>query len=294
MDSKTLIKNAIIKLKKHEIKFPHLEAEILLSFVLKKTREFLLTYPEYQLSKLQIKEYSELTKQRCKNIPVAYLLGQKEFYGFNFLVNKDVLIPRPETELMIDEIKKIVDTTNQKFTFIDIGTGSGCVIISLAKIFGLKHKYLASDISRLALIVARKNARLNNVAHIKFLRGDLLQPFFNSNLEIRNLAYRQEGLKLIITANLPYLTANQIKKSPSIKNEPHLALDGGKDGLNYYRSLLKQIKKSKINQAFILLEIDPTQKTKISSLIKKEYPQATLTIKKDLKGHSRLAIISLF
>lgn len=284
MDVKTVANNSIIKLKKYDIKLPHLEAEILLSFILEKPREFILAHPEFILTSAQTKKIEKLIQQRCKGIPIAYLIGYKEFYGFNFLANKNVLIPRPESELIIEEILKL--NPNNISSIIDVGTGSGCLVITLAKLLDKKIKYLGIDISQQALITAKKNAAINKITNIKFIKGDLLEPIIDKKNELLKP-------KLIIIANLPYLTEKQIKKSASIKKEPRLALDGGQDGLDYYRKLLEQIKKIKIKQAFILLEIDPTQKNKISSLIKNDLPQADFAIKKDLKGHSRLVILEL-
>lgn len=286
MNIKLALRQGYERLQKAKIKIPHFEAEILLSTIIKKPREFIFTYGEYSLTKKQIQAFNKLITQKISGWPTAYLIGQKEFYGLNFLVNENVLIPRPETELIIDEVKKLVKFTVNKFIVVDVGTGSGCIIITLAKL--LKQKiFYGIDISNKALQIAQKNAKINNVKNIKFLRGNLLQPFLNSKLEIINS-------KLIIIANLPYLTADQIKNSPSIKKEPSLALLGGKDGLDYYKKLLQQIKLLKLNNSEILLEIDPAQKIKIKSLVKKYLPAAEIQIKKDLKGHSRLVKISLF
>lgn len=282
MDVKNIITLAINTFNKRKIKFPHFEAEILLSFILQKPREFLLTYPEYIVSKTQVEMLNALIKKRMAGEPIAYLTGAKEFYGFKFNVNKNVLIPRPETELMVDEAIKIAHKKNI-MAFLDVGTGSGCIIISLAKILGCCFKYYGFDISAKAVLTARKNARMQEVEFVKFTTSNLLKKFKKCNIP-------KNGV--FILANLPYLTPKQIKKSKSIKNEPKLALLAGKDGLKYYKTLFKQINILKLKNFHLLIEIDPAQKNKISSLIKKSLPETNFIIKKDLRGHSRMVMIS--
>ena len=277
----------------------HLDAEILLAAVLKKPREFLFTHPERILSAGQNKKYEIFIKKRRAGMPVAYLIGHKSFYGLDFLVSKNVLVPRPETEMMVNEILNFkFQISNAKTIFIDIGTGSGCIIVSIVKSLQNKQfpisnfQFLATDISSAALLIARKNAKLHKAEkHIKFLRGDLLLPVLsdkNFQSKIKN-----QKPEIIITANLPYLTPAQIKNSPSIKYEPKLALTAGSDGLKYYRQLFKQIKKitSYGLRVTSLCEIDPGQTKKIKQLAKNELPKHKLEIKKDLAGYDRLLMI---
>ena len=292
MNIKTELWQAVVKLKKANIKSAHLDAEILLSFILNKTREFILTLPELKLTKAQQSKFNKLISRRIKGEPIAYLIGEKEFYGNKFLVNKQALIPRPETELMVDEALKIIKTKPAKFTLIDIGTGSGCVIISLAKILGNKYKYFGTDISKTALNIARKNSKINKAQFIKFASGDLLQPLLNSKILNRKS-------KILILANLPYGWTAWLNNSSAdtigLKFEPKIALFMGKDGLELYEKLLIQLRDvEKINKNInAFLEIDPRQKLKIGRMIKKNLPDATFAIKKDLKGHNRLIILKL-
>jgi release factor glutamine methyltransferase len=301
-----ILEEAIKKLSNKKILSAHLDAEILLSYVLKKPREFILAHPEKKLTKSQVARCALCVMRRIKGEPIAYITGHKEFYGLDFFVNKNVLIPRPETELMVDEALKILKAKDTRCLIghrvsriiIDVGTGSGCIIITLAKNLNSKFKiqnskFFATDISKPALAIARKNAKLHQVdKQIKFLHGNLLEPIIKKikSLEIRNY-------NLVILANLPYLTPAQIKNSPSIKYEPKLALSAGKDGLKYYRRLFKQIKNVPCFMfhvsCFMLCEIDPSQTTKIKQLIKKEFPRAKIQIKKDLRGLNRLVICSI-
>ncbi|MBU0637138.1 MAG: peptide chain release factor N(5)-glutamine methyltransferase [Patescibacteria group bacterium] len=294
-----IIKLAAAKLIINKFNNPYFEIEILLSHILKKPREFILTHPEYKLNKKQISDFNFLIFKKLKNQPIAYLIKQKEFFDLKFFVNKDVLIPRPETELIVEETLKLATNSAQSITFIDIGTGSGCIVITLAKLLNQKSKIknqnlIGIDISKKALCIARKNAQMHNVSkNIKFFHGNLLKPI------IQNIKHEIQNTKYIITANLPYLTLTQIKNSPSIKYEPKKALNGGKNGLKLYEKLFKQINnlikntKYKIqNTFFILCEIDPSQTIQIKQLVKKYLPKSKLQIKKDLAGLNRLAIIN--
>lgn len=274
------------------IKNPALEAEILLSYILKKPQEFLFTYPNKKINKNQIAKFEALVKRRKKGEPIAYLIGNKEFYGLNFIVNKSTLIPRPETELMVEETFALITHNAQRATLVDVGTGSGCVIIALAKLLKLSItncELFAIDISDQALAVAKKNAKLHKVdKQIKFLQGNLLEPI------IKNKKLKIENCKLIILANLPYLTPTQIKSSSSIKYEPKSALDGGKDGLKYYRKLFKEVNiliKQNPVPLSLLCEIDPGQTGKIKKLAN-EFFYGKIEIIKDLSKRNRICLIN--
>jgi len=285
------IKSAIIEsskiLNSKEIESADLEAEIFLSYVLRRPREFILAHPEMELNYQQTWRMNRLVRQRTRGVPVAYLIGHKEFYGLDFLVNKNVLIPRPETELIVDEVIDLIKKEKIKNKkAIDVGTGSGCIICSLAK--NLKDdiiEFYGLDISKKALAVARKNAQKNGVDDcIHFLYGDLL------NVTDKTIFAEP----VIITANLPYLTIDQVKNSPTIQKEPRIALLSGVDGLDHYRRLFGQINECGIeNKAVIFCEINETQKDLMAGLIKQEFPKANLEFKNDLGGYCRLAVIKL-
>jgi len=284
---KQTLKLAAAKLSAHGLKLPRLEAEILLSAILKKPREFLLAHGERKLTASQISNFKLKISRRLGGEPVAYLTGHKEFYGLDFYVNKNVLIPRPETELLVQEAAKLITRNSKLVTLVDVGTGSGCIAITLAKL--TKQKLMAIDISKKALAVAKQNAKLHGVAkNIKFFKGDLLEPLLNSKFVIRHSSF-------VVLANLPYLDSkwkNLLKSSDSLglKFEPKVAIAGGADGLSLYRKLAKQIKSLKKLNLTLLCEIGhlhgPKMK-KIFSFAKK------IQIKKDLSGLNRLAIIKI-
>ena len=279
---------------------PIIETEILIAFLLGKNKEFLLTHPETKISPAVYKKFKLLEKKRLAGWSSAFLVGKKEFYGLDFMVDKNVLIPRPETELMVDEVIDITRQSSNDLMLIDLGTGSGAIIISCAdqikKVFPDKYKttiFRAIDISNPALRIAKKNAILNKQNEaINFLLGNLLEPLI-SKKDFSNLSSRE----LIIAANLPYLTPKQVNTSPSIQKEPRLALVAGSDGLKYYRELftqLKSLRKEISNKPLtILCEIDSSQNKTIKILAKKYFPEAKFLIKKDLAALDRLAIIKI-
>ncbi len=255
-DIKETIITAIKILKRNEIDSAPLDAELLLSYVLKKSKEFLYTYPDYQLTKAQLKKFKQLISRRIKYEPIAYLIGYKEFYGLKFIVNKHVLIPRPLSEQIIDNALKIIENKflirDTRYMICDIGTGSGCLIITLAKKLQEQKiinqfKLYATDISARALKVAQKNAQLHQVKkHITFLKGDLLKPL------IKELALNAKGGRVdLIMANLPYLTKTDVKKESSIKKEPQKALVG-----DFYSKLFKQIKRHRSRPIIIYEDKD--------------------------------------
>jgi len=287
------------KLKSPEINKPLYEAELLLSHTLKKEREFLFTHPEAEIGQKKFIEFRKLLEKRKHNFSIAYLCGYKYFFGLKFFINADVLVPRPETELMVEEAlrhtnKNTVRSRYGKILILDIGTGSGCISIATAKELQKSNKRLAGyefhavDISKKALKIAKKNAAFHNVKNnVSFYHGDLLEPILKKR--------KKEKGKIIICANLPYLTPAQIKDSPSIRKEPKLALAAGRDGLKYYRALFRQISQNLLprqSDVILLIEIDHTQKACVTKLIREELPQAKFTIKKDLSGFDRLVSIS--
>ena len=284
---------------------PKNESEILIAFLLGKNIEFLMTHPETEISSHVYKRLKTLEKKRLAGWSSAVLVGKKEFYSLNFIVDKNVLVPRPETELIVDEVLSIVKSSVNNLMIIDLGTGSGAIIVScaseIAKLNSEKYKktiFKAIDISSQALRIAKKNAVLNKQAKvINFLQGNLLEPLISKN-DFNNLL----NCELVIAANLPYLTPSQVKASPSIQKEPRLALVAGNDGLKYYRELFKQVKSTKkiidsesidIKPITILCEIDATQNKNIKNLVLKYFPKAKIEIKKDLASLDRLVIIKL-
>lgn len=264
-----------------------LDAEVLMAHTLKKDRSWIIAHSNDNLSPYLESCFLKLVSRREKREPIAYIIGTKDFYGRSFLVNKHVLIPRPETELLIDELKKRLDSKN-RFLLWDLGTGSGAIAITVAKEFP-RSQIIASDISSQAIAVAKKNAsRCRASKRIAFIRGDLLCPAVIK-------AVSTSKLPLIIAANLPYLPDSDRKKLETdiVAFEPEQALFSGKDGLDAIRWLFHQIN-DELNAfpKLLLCEFDSPQSKTIQKLAKKIFPTLHRRTIKDLAGRERLLEIS--
>lgn len=277
-------------LKKFTPLLDRFEVELLLSHVTHRPREFFIAHPEFTPSLLEYLRFKRALQKRLSGVPIAYITGTKEFYGLEFEVNKHTLIPRPDTEIMVEAVKlQITNYKLQHITLIDVGTGSGCIPISIMK--AIKHenmKAFATDISEGALRVAKRNAKKHQ-ADIQFCHGNLLQPL------IDNKTMKQWiNETIIITANLPYLTEQQFTEEPSIQHEPKSALVADDQGLALYKELLLQIKNTLSEHSLIgFFEIDPAQTDKISSIINAMLPHAHITIIKDFSNNDRCVKFSL-
>jgi len=287
---------------KYKNKIDYFDLEILIANSLDKTREFILTYPEFVIPSLKIENLKLKISRRMRGEPIAHILGHKEFYGLDFIINKHTLVPRPETEQMVELV-----LSESPATIVDIGTGSGCIIISIAHTSKNDARYYATDVSKDALTVAKKNAKLNMVNEkIKFLHGSLLDPFLKNKKLLTD--------KLVITANLPYLSREIYDAAPvDVKKfEPKSALYSAEQGLQHYRKLLEQLSKLLVTGHWspastrgndrsstrgglvtVLLEISPEQKTSITKLIKSIFPSAKIEFKKDLAHKWRICKINL-
>lgn len=221
--------------------------------------------------------------------PYQYIKGWTEFYKLKFNLSPDVLIPRPETEILVDEVLNLASEilkTKKTISIIDVGTGSGAIAISISKNLP-QAKILALDISIKALNQAGENAKLNQVEDkIFFLESDLFS----------NLAFHPKGVKLnpdILVANLPYIPTRKISKlDESVKDfEPILALDGGHDGFDVYRKMFEQMNQKKFYPKYLLCEIDEDQAKLALEEVKKYFPQSQAEIKKDLAKKDRILIV---
>jgi len=268
-------------------------------------RAWLYSHPNHKLTPSQIKKYNRLINRRTKMEPIAYIIGRKEFYNLKFLVNKHTIIPRPETELMVEEVLDQLSTSNyqlsinKKLLLIDVGAGTGCIPISILndlrfKIYDLNmFNCYAIDTSKQAINIARKNARLHQVANkIKFLRGNLIEPIMKKYSNVPMSKYSC----VIITANLPYLAPKIYQENYSqLKFEPRSALVAPQTGLALYKQLLIQIKSLIAHYSFpitIYFELLPSQIPQTKKIIKQNFPNSYIQIKKDLAGLDRLVIIN--
>lgn len=296
MNLQSLLNKSILELKPAS-STPELDARILLENVIKKDSSFIFSHPEHLITHSQYSRFRSCIRRRKKGEPVAYILGEKEFYGHNFIVNKNVLVPRPETEWLVERGIEFLKnyqplTTNHQLDILDMGTGSGCIIISIVKNLLSPNSqlptpnYFASDISPKALKIARKNATLNNVKNIKFYISDLFSNRF-----------LHKKFDLII-ANLPYVPHHQIVGSQehgvrsSISFEPQNAIFADDDGMAVIKKFLIQAKKHINESGLILIEADCRNAKKVFEFSKKQYPTAKIELKKDLAGLDRYVIIN--
>ena len=230
-----------------------LDSEILLSKTLNKSREEVLINLDQKINKKNISIFNEYLQRRLKNEPIAYILEEKEFWSKKFNVSKDTLIPRPETELLVDKLLEIYK--GKKISILDIGTGSGCIIVSLLS--DLKQSVgTGIDISKNAILIAKKNA----------LKYKLLNraKFLNKSLE--NMCYKKFDL---IVSNPPYIERKDLKNlSDDIKKyEPRMALDGGNDGLDLIKKVIYKSKTILKIKGTLALEIGNEQIKKVSKIL---------------------------
>ena len=280
MTIKQIIQKVISKLESFS-KTPDLDARIIVSSLFDiKSNNLILIYDNV-LDDSQIEKIWNMTQQRISGYPIAYIIGKKEFYGREFFVNQDVLIPRPETEILIEKILEI-NSTEKVRNIIDIGTGSGCISITLALELS-QVKVYASDISKKALQVTKKNGIIylgESLRNLSIMEGNLLEPFISfTNIDI-------------IVANLPYLDENQYTDD-SIKKEPNLALYSEEKGLSHYIELIKFIQNHLfLLPKYLLIEVNPEQVKFLTKFIQKSLPNTIeIQVLKDLKEHNRHILV---
>lgn len=267
-----IIKAACEKLSK--VDTPRLDAEILLAHVLNCRRLKLYTDSDRILTTEEISRYKNLVERRAEKIPVAYLIGVKEFCGLNFAVTPAVLIPRPDTEILVQCATEFLQSADEKI-FLDIGTGSGAICISILK-FCKTARAAAIDISEKSLEVAKFNARKFNVDdRIEFLHGDLFEPVGKRKFAA-------------IISNPPYIPTAEIKNlQAEVLTEPVTALDGGADGLNFYRRIISGAKDFLLPAGFLAVEIGINQAAAVKNLFA-ENNFVEIEILKDLAGLERV------
>ncbi len=262
---------------------------VLLAHATRKEKVFLLAHPEYELTKEEQERILQYLERRLTREPVAYIVGIKEFYGRDFFVTGATLVPRPETELLVEHALDSIKHEERAIDIIDVGTGSGNIIITLAKEIEKAHhissiRYHAIDISRSALIIARKNAERHDVSDIiSFHEGNLLEPITNILGTANNI---------IITANLPYLSEKIYSESDSdVRDyEPQSALVSEREGLDHYIRLLEVLKRSLHTSSHVTcyFEISPEQTQSITQEIHTLFPKAAILTHQDLSGRDRL------
>ena len=285
------------KLRKADVDSPMLDAEILLAFALETNKAWLFAHFADKLKTHQEEKFSSLIQQREDRVPVAYLVGKKAFYGRDFTVNTHVLIPRPETEILVELAITILAGRDPERTLIaDLGTGSGAIAVSLAAETNLP--VIAVDIDESALQLAKKNAAvLVPNTTVDFQLGNLAEPIIRIFKTIRGQTNVQTSSvypfkSLLITANLPYLSEVRMENlQAEVRHEPELALRAGVDGLDAYWDLFRQLRDDRPvlpRDLIVLIEIDPEQRPAAEKLILHNFPNAKLSVHQDLHGDERV------
>ncbi len=269
---------------------PQLDAQVLLAHIFEKPRSWLLAHTSWPPDLKSAARLERLLRRMERGEPLPYVLGRWEFFGLEFRLTRDVLIPRPETELLVESAiawlraSKREESGDERLV-ADIGTGSGCIAVSLAKNLPDIH-VLATDISGAAIKVARANAKRYKVLpRIDFLTCDMLPEAGQSPVEGRPFD--------LVCANLPYIPTEKLHRLPVYKHAPALALDGGPDGLDPFRKLFKMVPDRMAPGGRILLEIESTRGAAVLSLAYDAFTAASFHLHQDLAGRDRLLEIQL-
>jgi len=223
---------------------PNMEAQVLASFCLGKTREWVISHPEFEIPAEKINEMKLSLNRLVKGEPLPYITGKQAFYGLEFIVSPAVLIPRPETELLVEEAISWLESRPNRRKVVDICTGSGIIAITLADTFP-QAIFTATDISNDALEIARRNSQEHRVDDkITFINSDVLEGI--------------EGKFDLIVSNPPYIPTAKLAELPVVQFEPRLALDGGEDGLSITRKIFMESKEKLLPGGVIFIEIEST------------------------------------
>jgi release factor glutamine methyltransferase len=255
---------------------PRLDAELILAHVLGERRESLIAHGEEPLPTPQQGVFDKLIRLRREGMPVPYILGRRGFFERDFLVTSHVLIPRPETEHLVEAALAWAGAQDRPLRIVDVGTGSGVIALSIAARLPTAQ-VVATDVSAAALLIARENgAGLGNVSYVQAdLLAGITTPFD------------------IICANLPYIATDDLSVLDVAKFEPHVALDGGADGLVLIRRLLAQAPSSLTTPGLMLLEIGADQGTAAADLARRAFPAADVSVLKDYGGLDRVVRVGV-
>lgn len=280
MTIKQALNQAVIMLKNENIEAPKNKARMLLQSTLKKSREYLMIYDTQEITQNEREQYIKNVKRLILGVPLQYITGKQEFMKLNFLVTKDVLIPRQDTEILVEEVIKIAENISNP-VILDLCTGSGAIAVSCAKYIKNTTIY-GIDISSKAIEIAKKNAEFNGVKNnVQFIESNLFSKIKEKKFDI-------------IVSNPPYIETDTIKTLPKdVQNEPKLALDGGKDGLDFYRKISENAYKFLNRQGYLCLEIGYNQKQSVQKILENQKRYVNIYCKKDLCENDRVIVAQI-
>jgi release factor glutamine methyltransferase len=251
-----------------------LDARTLISHLLGKPHAWVLAHPEQELTAGQARRLEGILERLSGGEPLPYILGRWEFFGLDFSITPDVLIPRPETELLVEEALAWLRAQSGRCKAVDVGTGSGCIAVTLAKL-APDVSVVACDISQQALQVAQRNAVQHAVAdRVSFVQVDLISAL--------------SGSVDLICANLPYIPTSKLEELEVARHEPQLALDGGMDGIQLIERLVSQARRLLAPGGLMLLEIEATLGGEVLPRVAEIFPWAKIELLPDLAGLDRL------
>ena len=255
MNLENIIKNASEILKSHNIHSHDLDAEVIISNIMGVKREYLITKNKIMVPEKIVKKYDIAIERRIKREPVAYIIGKKEFWSKDFIVNKGTLIPRPETEILVYKVIKYFK--NKRIIILDIGTGTGCILLSILKELNFSRG-IGIDISKKAVQIAKINSKNFNLMH-------------RSKFKVCDLENYNIGKYDLIVSNPPYILSKDIKnlEKDIINHEPKLALDGGTDGLDLIKKVIYKSNRLLKREGLLALEIGFNQYRKVLGILKK-------------------------
>lgn len=279
MNIKQALEEAKNILKSNNFEDSNIIAKELLSYVLKKDKVYLTINLDSDLTDIEYVEFTKYIEQIIDGKPLQYITQKQEFMGMEFFVNEDVLIPQPDTEILVETVLDICKRYgNQSLRILDLCTGSGAIAISLSKI--LNTQVFASDVSTKALEVAEKNNILKN-SKVEFIESNLFEQINGEKFDI-------------IVSNPPYIKNEEIKLlSKQVQNEPYIALAGGEDGLDFYRKIIDEAYKHINKNGYLCLEIGYDQKEDLIKLIKQNENYEYENCIKDLSNNDRCIIAKI-
>ena len=279
MNLKEILKYGKEELIKNNIEDASIIAKELAEYIFKITRAQIIANNDMEFSKDQTDNYINSIKKISTGIPIQYITNNQEFMNLNFYVDENVLIPQPDTETLVEEV--INEYKEKKCEILDLCTGSGAIAISLAKYIN-ESNIVASDISMKALQIAKLNAEKNLVRKkIEFIESDMFDKVYKDDFDI-------------IVSNPPYIKTKVIEKlDRQVKNEPYIALDGGADGLKFYKIIIENAYKYIKNEGKVFLEIGYDQKNELINLFKKNNHYENIYSKKDLGGNDRIIVATV-
>ena len=280
MTLKELLEKGSLELKINNINEPKIKARLLMQYILNKPREYLLVHDDEVIKKDDEEKYLANIKKIIKGMPLQHITHSQEFMKMNFYVDENVLIPRQDTECLVEETIKIAKKVNAK-KFLDLCTGSGIIAVSIAK-YVKDSNVTALDISAKALEIAKLNSKKNEVEDkITFVKSNLFESLGKEKYDI-------------IVSNPPYIKKDVLKTlDKDVQNEPHIALDGGYDGLDFYRKIIGHAYEYLKYNGYLCLEIGYDQKEDVISLLEEDGKYTNITCIKDLYDNDRAIIAKL-